>query len=335
MPIATCGKTADMDTESSDLARIVCYMQGKICINIFSISSHNAKQYIFGRTQYSMAVLNSNPEILLRKRKDADRKRAEKQQQDIEKQAKTAKLMRKKKFIRAETLVSNYKSNELEMKRIRALTKNHERLASAQDFEPLKNPQFRLLFIIRVPNHTKGLSIPTKARQVLQVLRLTEINTGVFIKASELTMNLLNLVAPYIVFGKPSLSSIRQLFQKRARIISHDQDDSKQEEGEPQAKATPIRLDNNQTVENEFGESLGLVCIEDLIHEIVSLTENFNTVTKWLVPFQLNPPVNGWGPVEKLARIIHNQENQTKISLSQDFRVSEIGDIDSIIEHQN
>lgn len=292
-----------------------------------------------------MAVLNSNPEILLKKRKDADRKRADKQQEDLDRKAKRAKLNRKKKFIRAETLVSNFKSNELERKRVRALSKKQERLAA----NPLllsspTDTKYKLLFIIRVPNHTKGLSIPPKARQVLEVLKLTDVNTGVFVKASDSTMNLLNLVAPYIIIGKPSLSSIRKLFQKRARILtfvdvakSEDKDETAQEtsDAEIEKKAVPTRLDNNQVVEEEFGDSLGLVCIEDIIHEIAALSENFITITKWLMPFKLNPPVNGWGPVAKLAKMVHAEDNKTKISLSQDFQVSEVDDIDSVIDQQN
>lgn len=84
--------------------------------------------------------------------------------------------------------------------------------------------EYKLLFVIRIPNHTKGLKIPKKAYQILQVLKLTESNTGVFVKANEPTIKLLGLIAPYVIIGQPSISSIRKLFQKRARIIVEETD---------------------------------------------------------------------------------------------------------------
>lgn len=277
-----------------------------------------------------MAVLNSNPEILLRKRKNTDRKRLEKQEQAREKALQQKNLKKKQlknKFIRAETLVSNYKSNELERKRIRNISKSSEEGELKYSEEELK--EYKLLFVIRIQNHTKGLKIPAKARQVLDVLKLTEKDTGVFVKASPLSMDLLSLVAPYIMVGKPSLSSIRKLFQKRARIISTEQ----LEEGDDEERI--VKLDNNQVVEDKFGNDLGLICIEDLIHEIVSLSPNFTSITSWLLPFKLNPPVHGWGPQAKLAKLIYASENKTTISLSRDFKLSEVEDIDNIIDQQN
>lgn len=276
-----------------------------------------------------MAVLNSNPEILLRKRKNADRKRLEKQEQSRErllKQQKSRKKQLASKFVRAETLVSNHKSNELERKRIRNLAKKQQRLADLPTTETEEN-DYNLLFLIRIPNPTKGLKIPNKANKLLQVLKLTTVNTGVFVKANSSTMDLLTLIAPYVIVGRPSLNSVRKLFQKRACILTQD------EEQPDQTKTT--KLDNNQLVEDKFGADLGLICIEDLIHEIMTLSDNFVSITSWLLPFQLNPPVNGWGPQAKLAKLIHSNEYKQSVSLAQDFKLQEVEDIDSIIDQQN
>ena len=266
-----------------------------------------------------MAVLNSNPEILLRKRKDKDRKRLQKQEEAREKQL--AQQRRKKKaaankFVRAETLISNYRLNELENKRVNNLAQKHAINSDLPDDSP-----YSLLFVMRVPNHTKGLTIPTKARQVLQVLKLTEVDTGVFVKANDLTMELLSLIAPYIVIGKPSHALVRKLFQKRARYVN--------DEGET------VKLDNNQVVEDKFEDSLGLVCIEDVIHELTLLSPHFTAITSWILPFKLNAPVNGWGPQAKLAKLVYSESNKRAISMSRDFRLKEVEDIDAIIEQQN
>ncbi|EGW34057.1 uncharacterized protein SPAPADRAFT_59481 [Spathaspora passalidarum NRRL Y-27907] len=273
-----------------------------------------------------MAILNSNPEILLRKRKNADRKRLEKQEQAREKavtQKKIKKKQQENKFIRAETLVSNHKSNELEKKRIKNLTKKKQQVLSEEETQG----NAKLLFLIRIPNHTKGLKIPTKANQLLTVLKLTEVNTAVFVKATPTVMDMLTLIAPYVIVGQPSLNSVRQLFQKRARILVPDDENP---------ESTKVaKLDTNQLVEDQFGNDLGLICIEDLVHELTSLSDNFVAITSWLLPFKLNPPVNGWGPQAKLAKLLHSTDNKQSISLAQDFKLQEVEDIDKIIEQQN
>lgn len=295
-----------------------------------------------------MAILNSNPEVLLRKRKNADRKRIEKQEQIRERQLNKNKLKKKNqnKFIRAETLVSNHKSNELERKRIKSLIKKQKQTQQQQESAAADSGDAKLLFLIRIPNHTKGLKLPSKVYKILKDLKLTSVNTGTFVKADSQTMESLKFVAPYVLVGQPSLTSIRKLFQKRARIMVPDEEQEQEkttneqeagqlEDSESETKQKIIKLDNNQLVEDKFGNDLGLICIEDLIHEISQLSDNFNNITNWLLPFQLNAPVNGWGPQAKLARLLKADENKQKISLAQDFKLQEVEDIDKIIDEQN
>lgn len=172
------------------------------------------------------------------------------------------------------------------------------------------------------------------------------MNTGTFVKADSQTMDSLKFIAPYVLVGQPSLTSIRKLFQKRARIMVPDEEQEQEkttneqeagqlEDSESETKQKIIKLDNNQLVEDKFGNDLGLICIEDLIHEISQLSDNFNSITNWLLPFQLNAPVNGWGPQAKLARLLKADENKQKISLAQDFKLQEVEDIDKIIDEQN
>lgn len=295
-----------------------------------------------------MAILNSNPEVLLRKRKNADRKRIEKQEQIRERQLNKNKLKKKNqnKFIRAETLVSNHKSNELERKRIKSLIKKQKQTQQQQESAAADSGDAKLLFLIRIPNHTKGLKLPSKVYKILKDLKLTSVNTGTFVKADSQTMDSLKFIAPYVLVGQPSLTSIRKLFQKRARIMVPDEEQEQEkttneqeagqlEDSESETKQKIIKLDNNQLVEDKFGNDLGLICIEDLIHEISQLSDNFNNITNWLLPFQLNAPVNGWGPQAKLARLLKADENKQKISLAQDFKLQEVEDIDKIIDEQN
>lgn len=275
-----------------------------------------------------MVTLNSNPEILLRKRKNNERKRIEKQEAARVRQAEHKKrnLLKSKKFIRAETLVSNYKSAELETKRIKHITKHEQKQQQQQILQEVETDvDPKLLFIVRVPDHTKGLKVPSKVRKILSLLRLNKSNTGVFVKVTPQTTPILKLISPYILAGKPSLNSIRKLFQKRACISVTDEETE---------LPKIIKLDNNSAVEDKFGDEYGFICIEDLIHEIVTMGENFKSISNWLMPFKLNVPVSGWGPQAKLAKLQYAADNQRKVSLAGDAKLTEI-DIDSVIDEQN
>ncbi|OBA20506.1 ribosomal protein L30p/L7e [Metschnikowia bicuspidata var. bicuspidata NRRL YB-4993] len=268
-----------------------------------------------------MAVLNSNPEIVLRKRKDADRKRVEKQDAArvrMEKKGRKVAVPGEK-FLRAEVLASRATANKIEGKRLENILKHEQAKAaiSAQKETPAK-----LAFIIRTEKQNKAVSIPTKALNVFKVLRLDEPNMGVFVKLTPTIEPVLKLISPFIVVGTPSLASVRHLFQKRACIPSSEDDQS------------PSKLDNNQAVEDKFGDDLGFICIEDLIHEITSLGDNFKAVTLWLAPFSLTAPVNGWSPLAKLAKMRYQEENKKATTLAGHAKLEEI-DIDKFIEEQN
>lgn len=269
-----------------------------------------------------MAILNSNPEVLLRKRKDADRKRIQKQETVRlfrESKLKKSKVT-KDKFIRAEKLAMRNKVNTLEKKRLDNILKheNRQAVSSAKEVDP------KLVFIIRTEGPSKNVSIPQKARAIFDVLRLAEPNTGVFVKLTQTVIPALKLVSPYIVVGTPSLAAVRQLFQKRASTTITD------DEG----KEVSVKLDNNQLVEDHFGDDLGYICIEDLVHEIVSLGDNFKTVSRWIAPFKLTPPVLGWSPLAKLNRIRYANDHKKALTLAGHAKLEEI-DIDKFIEEQN
>jgi large subunit ribosomal protein L7e len=73
-------------------------------------------------------------------------------------------------------------------------------------------PEARLAFVIRI----RGINdLHPKTRKILQLLRLRQINNGVFIKVNKATMNMLRRVEPYIAYGYPNLKSVRELIYKR------------------------------------------------------------------------------------------------------------------------
>jgi hypothetical protein len=54
-----------------------------------------------------------------------------------------------------------------------------------------------------------------------------------------------------------------------------------------------VRLTDNEIIEKALGKH-GIICIEDLIHEITTVGSHFKEASNFLWPFKLNNPNGGW-----------------------------------------
>lgn len=224
-------------------------------------------------------------ETLLRKRKNNDSHRKKLAQKEKE-QRQAAELAEKKKqraaqFKRAEVYVKNYRSTEREHERI------ERAIQDASKIEIPKEP--KLLFVVRIK--ADGKIVP-RARKILQAMRIFEINNGVFVRLNENTAELLRIIEPFVAFGYPSLNSVRTLVYKRAFVHN--------KEGEK------VSLTDNTLIEDALGEE-GIICMEDLIHEIYTLGPNFKKAANFLYPFQLSSPTGGWGVRSKFKKFIEGE----------------------------
>lgn len=52
-------------------------------------------------------------------------------------------------------------------------------------------------------------------------------------------------------------------------------------------------ISSNTQIEAIFGKS-GIICVEDIVHEIFTVGPNFDKVAKLLYPFILPNPKDGW-----------------------------------------
>ncbi len=166
------------------------------------------------------------------------------------------------------------------MKKVAAARK--EAAASGSFFVPGES---RLVFVVRI----KGINkIPPKPRKILQLLRLLQINAGVFVKVTKATRELLKLVEPYVAYGYPSLATVRKLIYKR---------------GFGKINKQRIALSDNALIEANLGK-YGIQSIEDLVHEIYSVGPNFKQANNFLWPFKLSNPNGGWGVDRKFKHFI-------------------------------
>jgi large subunit ribosomal protein L7e len=129
--------------------------------------------------------------------------------------------------------------------------------------------------------------IPAKPRKIMQLLRLIQINNGTFVRLTKATQEMLTIINPYVAYGFPNLKSVRELIYKRGY-------------GKIDKKRVP--LTDNQIIEEHLGK-YGIVCMEDLIHEIYTVGANFKQANNFLWPFKLSNP-NGGFHARKLNHFI-------------------------------
>merc|ERR1711912_172168 len=143
------------------------------------------------------------PESVLKKRKTQ-----EKIQSDKAAASADARSARKEKRVAA------YKSAEKYVKEYRALAKQRVRMhrqakAAGNHFV---DAEAKLIFAVRI----RGLNdMHPKTKKILQIMRLRQMNMGVFIKVSKAATELMKRVEPYLSYGYPSLKSVRDLIYKR------------------------------------------------------------------------------------------------------------------------
>ncbi|XP_006634045.1 large ribosomal subunit protein uL30 [Lepisosteus oculatus] len=132
----------------------------------------------------------------------------------------------------------------------------------------------KLAFVIRI----RGINgVSPKVRKVLQLLRLRQIFNGVFVKLNKASINMLRIAEPYIAWGYPNLKSVTELVYKR---------------GYGKIRKQRIALTDNALIEKSLGQ-YGIICVEDLIHEIYTVGKNFKAANNFLWPFKLSSPRGG------------------------------------------
>lgn len=170
-------------------------------------------------------------------------------------------------FKKAEQHVKEYRDAEKQ--------KIIARRTAKRDGYYFREEEPKVAFVIRI----RGLiGVPPKQRKILQLLRLRQINNGVFLKINKATLNMLRLVEPYVTYGYPSRKTIRELVYKR---------------GFGKVNKQRVALTDNAIIENALGKQ-GLICVEDLIHQLVTCGPHFRAVANFLWPFKLNSPRGGF-----------------------------------------
>ncbi|KAJ3129241.1 60S ribosomal protein L7 [Irineochytrium annulatum] len=237
------------------------------------------------------------PESILKKRKTLEKIKAERAAQALDAKkvaypficfvglnagmANTRKSQRKVIFKRAEQYVKEYRQKERDEIRLKRVAKG-----SGSYYVPA---EAKLAFVVRI----KGINkIAPKPRKILQLLRLTKINSGTFIRLNKATLQMLQWVNPYVAWGYPNLKSVRELIYKR---------------GFAKVDKQRIPIHDNSVIEQQLGKH-GIICMEDLIHEIYTVGPNFKEANQFLWAFNLSNPTGGF-PGKKTTHFIEGGES--------------------------
>lgn len=205
------------------------------------------------------------PESQLKKRKTVDALKAKQAAAKVLAR-KTRKTTRRTIFKRAESYVKEYRQKE------RSLVRARRQAQNAGNF--FVEAASKVALVVRI----RGINaISPTPKKVLQLLRLRQIFNGTFVKLNHATLTMLRLVEPYITYGPPNLKTITELVYKR---------------GFGKVNKQRIALTDNSIIEAALGK-FGIICTEDLIHEIYTCGPNFKEANNFLWPFKLSSPLGG------------------------------------------
>lgn len=206
------------------------------------------------------------PESVLKKRKTVEKIQAD--------EAKAASELRKARKIKRKEIYNRAKNYSREYVRLeRAEIRNRRIAKDGGNFYLEAEPKIALVVRIRGIN-----GVDPKTKKILQLFRLLQIHNATFVRLNAATIKMLRLVEPYVAYGYPNLKTVKELIYKRGYLKVNGQ---------------RTAITSNDVVESRLGK-FGVICVEDIIHEIFTVGPHFKQVNKALWPFKLNSPLGGY-----------------------------------------
>ena len=209
------------------------------------------------------------PEALAKKRARYAKLNAQRETQKAVEKAYN--LQNRREFVeKARIYAQEYKTEK------KALENNKKAAKAVGNFYVPDEPKLALVIRIRGINQ-----LSPKPKKTLQLLRLRQIGNAVFVKLNKASLEMLRIVEPFVTWGYPSVDTIKKMIYKRGAVKINGQ---------------RIKISDNCVVEKSVGK-YGVTCVEDLVHEIYTVGENFKQVNNSLYPVKLSCPRGGWRKV--------------------------------------
>ena len=176
---------------------------------------------------------------------------------------------------------------EYEAAQREAIENRRKAKASGGFFVPA---QPKVALVIRV----RGIiGVSPKAKKVMRLFRLRQLNNAVFVRLNEATIRMLRLIEPYVTYGYPTRETIKKLIYKRGFGKLNNQ---------------RIPIGENAVVEAGLGK-FGICCVADLINEIYTVGPHFKEANNFLWPCKLSNPTGGFSRKTKLLHFLEGGES--------------------------
>ena len=132
---------------------------------------------------------------------------------------------------------------------------------------------------IAVVTRIRGIAqVAPKQKKILQLLRLRQIFNTVIVKLNKPMHQMLRMVEPYIAYGYPSLSTVRELVYKRGHL---------------KIRGQRVKINDNKQIKDKFNNK-DIVCAEDIVNQIYTAGKHFRTVTNGMWHYKVAPPKGGF-----------------------------------------
>ena len=229
------------------------------------------------------------PESVLKRRHDLDDLKRKKQASEPAKRA----PKRKGKYVKKpETYLAEAKSRRNEVARYkrvkkkgmmkRASNKPVHKTKEIETDETTETVTYQsnsvgapMVFCIRIREDNGR--VPKLVYNIMLQLSLKEANTGVFLKYDHVTRRKLQLIEPWVIYGNPSEGIVKDLMERKSF-------------GKVNGEKVP--LSDNTILERELGNEHGIICMEDMVHELTTVGDAFDAVTNFLLPFPLTAAIS-------------------------------------------
>lgn len=171
---------------------------------------------------------------------------------------------RKQDYKKPEFFITQYLKAERDTKRMRrAIMKNNF-------FEKVEGEEEPKLLVVM---HHRAHKVASKeCSLILTSLGLNRLHNTVLLKNNTESRALLKLIEPYVVYGYPTIQTVRDLIFKHGFLKIN-------------GKRTAIN--SNKLIEDHLGEH-GCICIEDIVHDLFTVSDNFKHVRSLLLPFSVS-----------------------------------------------
>ena len=145
-----------------------------------------------------------------------------------------------------------------------------------------------------------------EVKRILRLFRLRQLHNGTFLRINKATLNMLKKVLPFITFGYANIfifSSLKFFSDKlisNVYLIFFFRYPTRQtiqklllKRGFAKVNGQRIPLTDNTIIEKALGTK-GINCLEDLVHELITVGPHFKEANNFLWPFKLDTPRGGF-----------------------------------------